>query len=244
MRQILEVPATDILPEPAEVFQMQGIPGGHEPSERVRNLYQSAEELFLQLVEPRGIMEDITVEEFHDIYTGIGENEPETPLELIFPTACHLALLAFTLGPVLCDKIKELMQPRNRGFALGYMVDCIASRSAEKASEVAEGIFLKEVSSRNGGSGADNDGTLKALLYSPGYCGWHVSGQGKLFHRLKPEKVGMTISSNFFMTPVKSISGLLVAGPPEIHRYDNSFAFCGLCVNHNCRERIDRSTQV
>ena len=55
------------------------------------------------------------------------------------------------------------------------------------------------------------------LRYSPGYCGWHVSGQINLFNTLTPEKIGITLGESCLMNPLKSVSGVLVAGPPNIH---------------------------
>ena len=40
------------------------------------------------------------------------------------------------------------------------------------------------------------------------------------------------------MSPIKSVSGVLVAGHPEIHDFENDFDFCFDCATWECRSRI------
>ncbi len=76
------------------------------------------------------------------------------------------------------------------------------------------------------------------MRYSPGYCGWHVSGQMALFDYLGPDAVGITLTESFLMHPLKSVSGVIVAGQPDIHRFVHDFPFCAACTGKECRERI------
>ena len=76
------------------------------------------------------------------------------------------------------------------------------------------------------------------LRYSPGYCGWHVSGQKRLFEFLQPQQIGITLRESFLMQPLKSISGVMIAGPIDIHRFKNDYPFCERCETEGCRERI------
>jgi hypothetical protein len=76
------------------------------------------------------------------------------------------------------------------------------------------------------------------LRYSPGYCGWHVSGQRKLFDYLLPEEIGITLRESFLMQPLKSISGVVIAGRRQIFDFENTFDFCDDCSTWTCRERI------
>jgi hypothetical protein len=77
-----------------------------------------------------------------------------------------------------------------------------------------------------------------ALRYSPGYCGWHVSGQKRLFRSLEPERIGITLTDSCLMQPLKSVSGVIVAGPKEVHRFSPNYSFCRHCETHSCRERL------
>ena len=75
------------------------------------------------------------------------------------------------------------------------------------------------------------------LRFSPGYCGWHVSGQKRLFAELKPQKIDLTLRESCLMQPLKSISGVLVAGPKIIFDIDDTYPFCAACKTHSCRDR-------
>ncbi|MCX6843389.1 MAG: hypothetical protein NTX53_14035 [candidate division WOR-3 bacterium] len=76
------------------------------------------------------------------------------------------------------------------------------------------------------------------LRYSPGYCGWDITGQRQLFQALRPEEIGITLRESCLMEPLKSISGVLVAARPEVHRFDNTYPFCSACTTQTCRSRI------
>jgi hypothetical protein len=79
---------------------------------------------------------------------------------------------------------------------------------------------------------------LAVLGYSPGYCGWHISGQKKLFASLKPRKIGISLNEGFLMTPLKSVSGVLVGGKREIHLFTPNYSFCKSCKTHSCLPRM------
>ena len=146
MRQIIDISVDQIKPDPTGVFQSQGIPPGTSPSKQVKELYDSAEGLFFKLAAPIGIMADISVEAFTRIYPGNGKNEPDTPLEHIFPRADYLALFAFTLGKEISLEIQQQLKDKN--LAKGYMLDTVASYCTDKASEAAQTIFYNQLISK------------------------------------------------------------------------------------------------
>lgn len=232
MKRIVNISIDQIEPNPTGVFELQGIPAGTSPPDRVKALYDSAETLFYKMAAPISIMADISIDEFADMYPGNGLNEPDTPLEHIYTQAGYLALFAFTLGAEISREIEN--QYKNKNLAIAYMLDSTASYSADKAAEAAQRIFLDRLLSMG-----KADESTRVLLYSPGYCGWHVSGQGKLFDYLKPEEIGITLNESFLMIPLKSISGVLVAGKADIHRFTNNYPFCAHCRTRNCRERMN-----
>jgi hypothetical protein len=79
---------------------------------------------------------------------------------------------------------------------------------------------------------------LVSQYYCPGHCGWHISGQEKLFEIVHPEEIGTDLRANHAMYPLKSISGVLVAGDMDIHRFKPKFSFCKDCKEHKCVERL------
>jgi hypothetical protein len=115
------------------------------------------------------------------------------------------------------------------------MLDSVASMAADKSVEVLESYLFNDLSERNLTS---NDSIV--LGYSPGYCGWDLSGQKKLFEHLNPEEIGVIINESYLMSPLKSVSGVLVHGDKEIHVFESSFTFCSYCKNQTCYDRIEK----
>ena len=214
-------------PGPESVYALLGLKSGTRPSERSAKLLRQALELFRSDSEPRGMAAPISAAEFAQVFAGQGRNAPRTPLQDIFPRADRLHLFAFTLGERIGAEIRRLFSAGD--FALGSLLDAVASLAADNAGRVAE-----EWAETEAAPGGDD---VKAYLYSPGYCGWHISGQERLFAFLKPGTIGLRLNDSFLMTPLKSISGVLAAGPAAIHRIRESFPFCDQCQNPTCRER-------
>jgi len=231
MRKIIEIPANDIKPCRDDVLKIQGFPPGNEPPEKVEALSKKATDLFVEFSQPKGIISDISIPEFAVVYHGEGLNEKRTPLDEIFKKADNLALFALTLGEKVSQKIDELFGANE--FALGSMLDSVASVATDKAADSVENHFLNLLSEK--GKITPSTGMLR---YSPGYCGWHTSGQKKLFEFLHPEEIGIVLLDSFLMKPLKSISGVMVVGEKEIHNFDDSCPFCRECMSHSCRDRI------
>ncbi|UCH10190.1 MAG: hypothetical protein JSU61_13490 [Fidelibacterota bacterium] len=231
MRKLLEFHMEDILPAREEVLRQQGMPPGKTVSGHIQSVLEEALDEFTNEARPTGILQGLMVDEFEAIFTGEGQNDPEAPLEEIYQQAEGLALFALTIGGKISTNIEELFAGKN--FALGAMLDAVASLAADKAVVRTEEQYEKELANRN------HHGTeLRVLGYSPGYCGWHISAQRKLFKALEPERIGITLNASYLMTPLKSVSGVLVAGPREIHLFKPSFSFCKVCKTYSCHERL------
>jgi hypothetical protein len=112
------------------------------------------------------------------------------------------------------------------------MLDGVASAGAEHLSSVMAKRYEEIVISALKGHS-----TARVLPYSPGYCGWHISGQRRLFAALKPQTIGITLNSSCLMQPLKSVSGVLVAASPEDHDIEPAYSFCVDCTTQECRDR-------
>jgi hypothetical protein len=231
MREILKIPASDVKPDKDDVLKAQGIPSGSKQPEEVGTLFSQAMDLFLALSQPVGLVSEISIPEFEIVYHGEGLNEISTPLDKIFKKADNLILFALTIGEKVTEKIDELF--RTNEFAWGSMLDSVASAGTDKVADGIEEWFFDLLSKK----GKITPSTT-ILRYSPGYCGWHISGQKKLFEFLRPEEIGIILLDSYLMKPLKSISGLIVAGDKEIFIFDDSYPFCGVCKTHSCRDRI------
>jgi hypothetical protein len=231
MTETVTFDVDQVVPERAAVLELQGIPPGNALPEHVEGLYAAALRVLMEMAAPVAILADVSIPQFGTIYRGEGNNEPRTPVADIFPEAECLALFAVTMGPKLEAAVKARFATND--FAVGSMLDSVASASTDRAAELAQAHFRAQL---------DRAGLLRPdtgiLRYSPGYCGWHVSGQRRLFEFLRPERIGISLRDSYLMEPLKSISGVLIAGPRDIHDIADNYDFCDRCDDHGCRERI------
>ena len=229
----MNINITDIIPSADSILAGQGIKPGSSVNQKIKGLYAEALELFTAKAHPVSLINEIQMSDFERIFKGEGENEAEAPLAIIYPQAEFLALFALTLGAEVSKNIEQLFQEDN--FPLGYMLDSIASCAADNAVEVIEVQHkMKLVAKKITGTNSF------VSSYSPGYCGWHISAQKKLFQYLKPEKIGISLNDSFLMDPLKSVTGVLVTGKREIHQYSSTYSFCQTCKSYSCEERMER----
>ena len=231
MTETLTFSPEDAVPDRDAAFENQGIPAGRAVPAKIDALYNQALDLLAKVAVPGGLLAEISIAEFATVYRGEGQNEPRTPVGDIFPRAEHLALFVVTLGESVSREIAACF--RASDSALGAMLDSAASAAADKLAATAQQRFL-EALSRDGRSNPGNAG----LRYSPGYCGWHISGQKKLFEFLRPERIGVSLRDSFLMQPLKSVSGVVIVGPPDLHDIPMSYPACSQCKTRPCRDRI------
>lgn len=223
--------AADSTPDWNQVLRAQGLPAGAVLPPRLVALVDEAFDRYLRLARPRALVGLVDAGTFTGIYAGDGLNSHKTPLESIVPKAERLALFVATVGERVSDEVSELFA---RGEpARGYMLDAVASEAADGLARAAGLAFLDRL--RREGAVGDE---ARVLPYSPGYCGWHVSGQRRLFAALEPEEIGVTLNASCLMLPLKSVSGVLVVGPGEAHRFHPTYAFCEHCGTRQCRDRM------
>jgi hypothetical protein len=230
MREVIHLSIDEVTPEPSEVLESQGMTGRTLPA-RINRLLDSALEIFRNLAEPRGILQDWPRTQFEALYNGNGMNSREGPVPLIVPKADALAIFAATMGDSLITKGGELFA--QGAAALGYMLDAVNSSGAERMGKAMGQRFIRLLPEE-----LRSSRELAAQYYCPGHCGWHISGQEKLFAALSPQEIGVTLNANWVMQPVKSISGFIVAGELAIHRFKPAFSFCKECKKHKCVERL------
>lgn len=231
MRRIIKISRSETVPSQIDTLLLQGIPRHTRPPQNIVSLFGEAERIFRECAEPAGIVADISKSEFIEVYKGESRNEKRTPVAEISERADYLALFTVTIGQAVHDKINELFE--HKELTLGIMLDAVASAAAEMAADAVERNYLERLREENRVANS-----AAVLRYSPGYCGWHVSGQKKLFEFLRPAEIGITLLESFLMTPLKSISGVLLMGKKEIHIIEDDYPFCSQCKTHSCQQRI------
>lgn len=232
MRKIFNIQLEKTIPALESIIRAQGIPAGIKPEERTLKIAQEAISIFKKLAKPIGIIMELSKEEFYEIYTGEGKNELSTPIEQIYKKSDDLALYAVTIDEDICEEISH--QFAIGEYALGSMLDTVASEGTELSAQALEELYKEHL--KNIQRFSNNNGILR---FSPGYCGWDISGQKKLFKALHPEDIGIELNSSYLMQPLKSISGIIISGKKDIFIFDDTFAFCVDCITHSCVERTN-----
>ena len=106
-----------------------------------------------------------------------------------------------------------------------YVMDCVGSQIVESVADYMETVLQKEI---------DPSGFKRTNRFSPGYCGWHVSEQPKLFSLFsEPKPCGIELTDSCLMLPVKSVSGIIGIGP-DVRYLPYT---CGICDKKDCYKR-------
>ena len=103
------------------------------------------------------------------------------------------------------------------------VADFIADSIGSVLAEMAVGRLEKDLGFDSGLS----------LPYSPGYCGWDVREQQKLFSLFPSEPCGIRLSESSLMTPEKSVSGFFAMG----ENLKRQPYHCEICQNKKCYKR-------
>ena len=130
-----------------------------------------------------------------------------------------LAFFFCTAGRKISERSDQLMK---EGQVLeGYICDVLGSLAVEAAMDVMAGELREE---------AEQSGLRMTNRYSPGYCGWQVSEQHKLFELFPPGFSPVTLTPSALMVPVKSVSGVIGLGKTVKYRK----YLCDACNSQNC----------
>lgn len=105
-----------------------------------------------------------------------------------------------------------------------YILDCIGSEIAERTADKMQETLISEMG---------EEGYQITNRYSPGYCGWDVSEQFKLFSFLCQDTCGVRLKESGLMYPLKSVSGIIGIGA-EIKRKEYG---CAMCNYPHCFRR-------
>lgn len=228
--EVITLPASAILPTVASLKRRQHIPPEDEGSERLEQLASDAISLFARLAEPVGLIVEATVEKFRELYDARERADVRSVIDDLMPQVSHVALFVATVGERLSYEISTLFSEND--FPLASMLDAAASEGADLVADKIE----RTVDSR-----WRHEGTITrdeaSLRFSPGYCGWDISGQLSLFAQTQPERIGVVLSESCLMSPLKSVSGAILAAPVTAFDIDDAYPFCADCRDRSCRER-------
>ena len=229
MREIVTFTKAEAQPPLDAVLEAQGLPEEDALAPRLRRLIDEAMASYTALIEPKAALQDVTADAFAAVLAPLGVPQDDLAVGRVYPRADALALFVATLGEALPDRIRKLFSEDS--LAEGYMLDSVASAGADLLSDRLAGRFEARLT-------AEGKVGARVLPYSPGYCGWPTTGQKPLFAALQPKEIGVTLNASCLMTPIKSVSGVLVAGVGEVHRFRPDFPFCDDCQTRECGRRL------
>lgn len=130
-----------------------------------------------------------------------------------------IAVFLCTAGDEIGKRSRAAM--KSDDLLKGYIYDVIGSEIVENAAELMQDELEKEVS---------GSGRKITNRFSPGYCGWDVSEQHKLFSFFPYNFCGIRLTPSALMDPVKSISGFIGIGE-NVKRLPYT---CSLCDMKDC----------
>jgi hypothetical protein len=148
--------------------------------------------------------------------------------------------VSFNIGKIIYGQIKK------SGFAALFVCTAgreigIRSRNAMKEGDLLEGYIYDVIGSEAVEAVADlmqDDMEAEMALsrnkitnrFSPGYCGWDVAEQHKLFSLMTDNYCGIRLNPSALMDPVKSVSGIIGIGE-NVNRQPYT---CKLCNMKDC----------
>jgi hypothetical protein len=176
MREVIKIKTGDIKLDAAQalLFRKKGYAAA--VSGRTARKLEMAYGIFYRIAEPAAILADMTYEEFRSTYYGEGRNERQAPLGNIMREDSSYAPFAITLGVSISRTISELC--KNGDTLPSLLLDEVCSAGIQAfADYVADHYRFGEIA----GGRLTNDSVV--MHYSPGYCGWHITGQ-RVLHEI------------------------------------------------------------
>jgi hypothetical protein len=133
-----------------------------------------------------------------------------------------VAIFLCTAGEEIGILSRKAMQGKD--ILRGYLYDVVGSEIVEAAADLMQNELEKA---------AISSGKKITNRYSPGYCGWDVAEQHKLFQLVPDNYCGIKLTPSALMDPVKSISGIIGIGE---NVKSNPYT-CSICDLKDCLYR-------
>jgi len=135
----------------------------------------------------------------------------------------QFAVFTATAGSFFQEWTEEM--DRNSDIVDHYIADCIGTEIVEATADYMQQHLAVECQNKNYGI---------TNRYSPGYCGWNIREQHKLFSLLDEETTcGIRLMDSGLMIPVKSVSGIIGIGK-DVKQKEYG---CGQCNYPKCFRR-------
>ena len=138
-----------------------------------------------------------------------------------------MAIFLCTAGEEIGIRSRKAMQERD--LLKGYIYDVIGSEIVEAAADLMQAELEKSML---------GSGKKITNRYSPGYCGWDVAEQHKLFQLIPDNFCRIRLTESALMDPVKSVSGIIGIGK-DVKSNPYTCRMCDLkdCIYRRAREK-------
>jgi cobalamin-dependent methionine synthase-like protein len=218
--------------DPDEVLRFQGYKRGRDVvGPDVRALFDEALAEGRRLMVPRAAVRWARVTRAGaDALEVEGEPLAIPRIRALWGPVRHVAAVVCTIGEALERRVAALWQARE--LPLASMLDSVGSGAVESLAEYVNDLLCQQ--------GLPDLKVTNRI--SPGYADWDVAEQPRLFRLCPAQAVGVALNAACVMTPGKSISLLVGAGPDA--RVDHYFSQCARCWLRDCayRRAPSRST--
>ncbi len=190
-------------------------PGRRLPSPRVRAVGEKAMEIGASLLDPKSVHGDYAVESVSGRVVRLegGFSFHSDHLARLVRDADRLVVMCRTIGPAVETTVSSLLDDDP---ALAYALDVYGTIAQTELGRV----MYQRLSGRFPGWRA-------TVPLAPGQLDWSVQDQAVVFELLSPERIGVTLSPSYMMTPVKSTTGVFGVGHPA--RLERGTSPCEIC---------------
>ncbi len=181
----------------------------------------------LNLIDPVYIYRSLSVAEVGENHLTVetGHRFGVRIMAKLMRTATRVYFMCCTIGPRLEQRVAEY---RANGFpAKAYILDSIGSLAVDMLA--LEGCRMVEEI-------AEAEGLSSSVALSPGYLGWELTDQRKLFQILEPSKIGVSLTDTCIMTPLKSTTQAIGLGPGLGGKSKVTCDYCSLKARCNFRK--------
>ena len=169
-------------------------------------------------IEEGAFMENAVVISDIELNTG-------STITMLLENSIQFAVFAATAGKRFEEIINSV---KKEGDMLKiYLMDITGSCIAEKAGERMEEFLEKKIGNH-----------MHTNRFSPGYCGWPLTEQRKIFKLLGGNPCDISLSEVCLMKPIKSISGVIGIG----ENVSRKLYACQYCELETCYKKKERST--
>lgn len=223
-----------VIIETNEVLRYQGYTSSRgNISDSLKAIINEGIEEGYKLVEAKSIYQIIPVElaepaEEHHEEKGIQDSINNDRFVLIpnfrdnVENIEYIALFISTIGLKLENNVSRLFE--NGEYTKAVILDSVGTAAVENVMDNVNQIICKR---------AVQMGLKSSRRVSPGYGGWDIKEQKKIFSLLKPDEIGISLTDYNVMVPKKTVTAL-IAMAKDIHS-NSSLSLCNSCDYNKCR---------